>query len=75
MEYLYHQTGKAIQDSRFVIRQMETTDVQVAKSEGCCKQEDIGDWTVAHQPIPSLLEASPSMYAKYNSAWYFQEAL
>ncbi|XP_016388323.1 uncharacterized protein LOC107724059 [Sinocyclocheilus rhinocerous] len=50
LEYLYHQTGKAIQDSRFIIRQMETTDVQVAKSEGCCKLEDIGDWTIAHQP-------------------------
>ncbi|XP_016407261.1 uncharacterized protein LOC107739614 isoform X2 [Sinocyclocheilus rhinocerous] len=43
---------------------METTDVQVAGSEGCCKQEDIGDWTIAQQPIPSLLEASPSMISR-----------
>ncbi|XP_016348056.1 uncharacterized protein LOC107693263 [Sinocyclocheilus anshuiensis] len=60
LEYLYHQTGKAIQDSRFIIRQMETTDVQVAKSEGCCKLEDNGDWTIAHQPI----EASPLMTSR-----------
>ncbi|XP_026145603.1 uncharacterized protein LOC113120014 isoform X2 [Carassius auratus] len=64
LEYLYHQTGKAIQDSRFIIRQMETTDLQVAKSEGCCKLEDIGDWTITQQPIPSLLEASRSMTSR-----------
>ncbi|XP_067281933.1 uncharacterized protein [Pseudorasbora parva] len=64
LEYLYWQNGDAFQDSRFIIRQMETTDVQVAKTEGYFKQEDFEDWSTKQQSAPSLLEDSPSMISR-----------
>lgn len=63
LEYLYRQNGNVFQDSNFIIRQMEITDVQVARSESYSKEEDVWDWTITQQSAPSLLEDSPPMCA------------
>lgn len=65
LEYLFRQNGNEFQDRNFIIRQMETTDVQMAKTEGYSEQEDVRNWTITQQSAPSLLKDSPSMYAKY----------
>ncbi|CAM4637419.1 unnamed protein product [Leuciscus chuanchicus] len=63
LEYLFRQNGNAFQDSNFIIRQMENTDVQLARSESYSKEEDVWDWTITQQSTPSPLEYSPLMCA------------
>lgn len=51
MEYLYHQTGRALEDYKRTLAALETEEVSVAEDEGYVEPEavELEDFTV---PIP-----------------------
>ncbi len=46
MEYLYHQTGKVLQDYKLAIEESETSEVGVEVDEGYAELEEFQDITV-----------------------------
>ncbi|XP_039670285.1 uncharacterized protein LOC120567393 [Perca fluviatilis] len=73
VEYLYHQTGRALEDYKLTLAALETEEVSVAKDEGYVEPEveELEDFTVpileppplagptaTHQCVPSACHAS-----------------